>query len=108
MNIRRGFHSLIVMNEKLYAVGGYNGENMVSSVEVFDPRKNSWILSDEMKEARGYATAAVIGESIFVISGLKDGKLLTDTVECYKEDQGWSVANVKGVGKRCFFTAISM
>ncbi|KAI3836819.1 hypothetical protein MKW98_005152 [Papaver atlanticum] len=81
---------------------------MVSSVEVFDPRKNSWIVSDEMKEDIGYATAAVIGESIFVISGLKDGKLLTDTAECYKEDQGWSVDNVKGVGKRCFFTAISM
>ncbi|KAI3898984.1 hypothetical protein MKW92_005454, partial [Papaver armeniacum] len=63
-----------------YAVGGYNGENMVSSVEVFGPRKNSWIVSDEMKEARGYATTAVIGESIFIISGLKDGKLLTYTV----------------------------
>ncbi|KAI3906104.1 hypothetical protein MKW98_028714 [Papaver atlanticum] len=108
MNIRRGCHSLVAMNEKLYALGGYNGENMVSSVEVFDPRKNSWIVSDEMKEARGYATAAVIGESIFVISGLKDGKLLTETVECYKEGQGWSVANLKGAGKRCFFTAISM
>ncbi|KAI3886783.1 hypothetical protein MKW92_045415 [Papaver armeniacum] len=81
---------------------------MVSSVDVFGPRKNSWIVSDEMNEARGYATTSVIVESIFVISGLKDGKLLTDTVECYKEDQGWSVANVMGVGKRCFFTAISM
>ncbi|KAI3885728.1 hypothetical protein MKX03_027918 [Papaver bracteatum] len=50
---------------------------------------------DEMKEARGYATATVFGESIFVISGLKDGE-----VECYKEGQGWSVANLKGAGKR--------
>ncbi|XP_026389019.1 ring canal kelch protein-like isoform X2 [Papaver somniferum] len=108
MNIRRGCHSLVAMNEKLYVLGGYNGENMVSSVEVFDPRKNSWIVSDEMKEARGYATAAVIDESIFVISGLKDVKMLTETVECYKEGQGWFVANFKGAGKRCFFTAISM
>ncbi|KAI3830708.1 hypothetical protein MKX03_009909 [Papaver bracteatum] len=108
MKIRRGCHSLVAMNEKLYALGGYNGENMVSSVEVFDPRKNSWTVIDEMKEARGYATAAVIGESIFVISGLKDGKLLTETVECYKEGQGWSAANLKSAGKRCFFTAISM
>ncbi|RZC86381.1 hypothetical protein C5167_030460 [Papaver somniferum] len=108
MNIRRGCHSLVTMNEKLYALGGYNGENMVSSIEEFDPRKNSWIVRDEMKEARGYATAAVIGESIFVLSGLKNGKVLTETVECYKEGQGWSVANLKGAGKRCFFTAISM
>ncbi|RZC44201.1 hypothetical protein C5167_037153 [Papaver somniferum] len=108
MNIRRGCHSLVAMNDKIYALGGYNGANMVSSVEEFDPRNNSWIARDEMKEARGYATAAVFGESIFVISGLKDGKVLTETVECYKEGEGWSVANLKGAGKRCFFSAICM
>ncbi|KAI3902856.1 hypothetical protein MKW92_009442 [Papaver armeniacum] len=108
MNIRRGCHSLVAMNEKIYALGGYNGENMVSSVEEFDPRNNSWIARDEMKEGRGYATAAVFGESIFVISGMKDGEVLTETVECYKEGQGWSVANLKGAGKRCFFSAICM
>ncbi|MCL7028198.1 hypothetical protein MKW94_000593, partial [Papaver nudicaule] len=63
-----------------YALGGYNGQNMVSTVEEFDPRNNSWIARDEMKEARGYTTAAVIGESIFVISGLKDGRIVTETV----------------------------
>ncbi|KAI3987254.1 hypothetical protein MKX01_031738 [Papaver californicum] len=108
MNIRRGCHTLVAMNEKLYTLGGYNGEDMVSSVEEYDPRKNSWIVCDEMKEVRGYATAAVIGESIFVISGMTNGKVLTETVEYYKEGQGWSIANLKGAGKRCFFTAISM
>ncbi|MCL7048193.1 hypothetical protein MKW94_016027 [Papaver nudicaule] len=141
MNVRRGCHSLVAMNGKLYALGGYNGLNMVSSVEEFDPRNNSWVRGDKMTEARGYSTAAVIGESIYVISGLKDGKVLTETVfdslpclqsifpqvprhvcqlksllcrmnqfqvECYKEGQGWSVANVKGAGKRCFFSSIVM
>ncbi|MCL7047728.1 hypothetical protein MKW94_026331 [Papaver nudicaule] len=97
MNFRRG-----------YALGGYNGLNMVSSVEEFDPRNNSWVRGDKMTEARGYSTAAVIGESIYVISGLKDRKVLTETVECYKEGQGWSVANVKGACKRCFFSSILM
>lgn len=63
-----------------YSLGGYDGSKMVSSVEVFDPRLGSWITSDEMNESRGYSFAAVIGESIFVISGLKEGKVMTNTV----------------------------
>ncbi|MCL7038615.1 hypothetical protein MKW94_022220 [Papaver nudicaule] len=106
MNTRRGCHSLVVLNEKLYALGGYDGKKMISSVEVYDPRMQSWIEHQSMEEPRGYSTAAVVGDSIFVISGLQDGKILTNTVECYKEDHGWRTSNLKGVGKRCFFAGL--
>ncbi|MCL7047302.1 hypothetical protein MKW94_001918 [Papaver nudicaule] len=106
MNTRRGCHSLVVLNEKLYALGGYDGKKMISSVEVYDPRMQSWIEHQSMEEPRGYSTAAVVGDSIVVISGLQDGKILTNTVECYKEGHGWRTSNLKGVGKRCFFAGL--
>ncbi|KAI3971339.1 hypothetical protein MKX01_008183 [Papaver californicum] len=106
MTTRRGCHSLVVLNEKLYVLGGYDGNKMISSVEVYDPRMQSWISHQNMKEPRGYSSAAVVGDTIFAISGLKEGKVLINTVECYKEGHGWQVSNLKCAGKRCYFTGL--
>ncbi|KAI3917825.1 hypothetical protein MKW92_028643 [Papaver armeniacum] len=84
MNTRRGCHSLVVLNEKLYALGGYDGSKMISSVEMYDPRMQLWIAHQNMKEPRGYSSAAVVGETIFAISGLKEGKMLIDTVFTFR------------------------
>ncbi|RVX03085.1 Kelch-like protein 12 [Vitis vinifera] len=88
-----------------YALGGYDGTNMVPTVEVFDPRIGSWMTGESMNDPRGYSGAVVLGESIYVIGGLKDNEEILDTVECYKEGHGWLVTSLKAVGKRCFFSA---
>ncbi|KAI3858167.1 hypothetical protein MKX03_022486 [Papaver bracteatum] len=106
MNTRRGCHSLVVLNEKLYVLGGYDGSKMISSVEMYDPRMQLWVAHQNMKEPRGYSSAAVVGDTIFAISGLKEGKMLIDTVECYKEGHGWQVSDLKCAGKRCFSTGL--
>jgi len=45
MHERRGSFTLVVLNDKLYAIGGerYSGVNM-ESVEVYCPNTNSWRL----------------------------------------------------------------
>ncbi|PIA58805.1 hypothetical protein AQUCO_00500621v1 [Aquilegia coerulea] len=106
MNTRRGCHSLLTLNEKLYAFGGYDGTQTVSSVEVLDPRFGSWTYTVPMNQSRGYAGAVVIGESIYVIGGVQSGQVIIDTVERYKEDNGWSIIQSTAVGKRCFFSAV--
>ncbi|XXG39840.1 hypothetical protein AAC387_Pa01g0698 [Persea americana] len=106
MSTRRGCHSLAVLDEKLYAMGGFDGERMVSSVEVFDPRVGCWRIGDPMNSNRGYAATAVLGHSVYALGGVEVDKILLDTVECYKENAGWQRTNLRGVGKRCFFSAI--
>ncbi|KAJ4978262.1 hypothetical protein NE237_009042 [Protea cynaroides] len=106
MNTRRGCHSLAILDEKLYALGGYDGSEMVSSVEVFDPRMGSWLTGDPMNQPRGYAAAAFIGKSLYLIGGVYHGVKILDTVERYTPGNGWEVTNLKGIGKRCFFSAI--
>ncbi|XP_062155354.1 uncharacterized protein LOC133863435 [Alnus glutinosa] len=105
MSTKRGSHSLAVLNDKLYAIGGHDGNGIVSSVEVFDPRVSSWMMGESLNESRSYSGAAVIADSIYVIGGLNENSIL-DTVECYKEGHGWQLTNLKGVGKRCFFSAV--
>ncbi|KAL8146635.1 uncharacterized protein LOC141707505 [Apium graveolens] len=109
MNTQRGCHSLTVMNEKLYALGGYDGKEMVSSVEIFDPRIGSWMTGEPMSEQRGYAAAAVLKGSMYIIGGVVSGECgdnIIETIECYKEGQGWQSTNLKAIGRRCFASAI--
>lgn len=63
-----------------YAVGGHDGNGMVSSVEVFDPRAGSWMMGESLNDSRGYSGAAVIADSIYVIAGLDENDEILDTV----------------------------
>lgn len=66
-----------------YAIGGFDGEKMVSSVETYDPRMPSWIMAESMSSSRGYAAAAVLTGSLFVIGGIKDKDNIFDTVRSW-------------------------
>lgn len=53
---------------------------MVPSTEIFDPRLDSWIIGEPMNTSRGYSTATVVKECIYVIGGVKSGENIVDTV----------------------------
>ncbi|KAK1428014.1 hypothetical protein QVD17_16832 [Tagetes erecta] len=108
MNSTRGCPCLVILNEKLYVLGGFDGNAMVPSVEIYDPRRGSWMTGEPMKFPRGFAAAAVVKESIYIFGGLKSGEEINDTVECYKEGQGWENLDTKAGGRRCFFSAVSL
>ncbi|XP_020540543.1 uncharacterized protein LOC105648083 isoform X2 [Jatropha curcas] len=106
MNTKRGCHSLVVLNEKLYALGGFDGNTMVQSTEVFDPRLDLWVEGEPMNKSRGYSAAAVVGETIYVMGGLRSDENILDTVEHFKEGQGWQENMTTAVRKRCFLSAV--
>ncbi|XP_020677298.1 influenza virus NS1A-binding protein-like [Dendrobium catenatum] len=106
MITRRGCHSMTVLNEKLFVMGGYDGGKMVSSVEIYDPRANAWMPGEPMKCNRGYGASALLGNSVFIIGGIENGENMIETIECYEEGAGWNNSRLKAVGKRCFFSAI--
>ncbi|KAL2229580.1 UNVERIFIED_CONTAM: B2 protein [Sesamum indicum] len=106
MDAKRGCHSLVAMNEKLYALGGFDGITMVPSVEIYDPRRGTWMTGEPMNQGRGYSAAAVLKDSIYVVGGVKTDEDIVDMIECYKEGQGWEATKLRAVGKRCFASAI--
>ncbi|KAK6786530.1 hypothetical protein RDI58_015055 [Solanum bulbocastanum] len=89
-----------------YSLGGYDGEKMVSSVEILDPRFGSWVMGEQMNSTRGYSGAVVIGGKIFVIGGVNDQEEILNSVECYEDGHGWQLTNWRTLGKRCFFSAL--
>ncbi|KAK1430815.1 hypothetical protein QVD17_13850 [Tagetes erecta] len=108
MNTPRGCPSMVVLNEKLYVLGGYDGKAMVSTVEIYDPRRGSWVFGEPMNQPRGFSAAAVVKDSIYIIGGLRSGDDINDTVECYKEGQGWEMTNANDACRRCFLSAIAL
>jgi N-acetylneuraminic acid mutarotase len=104
MSAKRGGLSAAVLNEKLYAIGGFDGSKFLSSVEVFDPRAGSWLTVDSIASPRAYGDATVLGDSIYMIGGL-GGIDYVDSVESYQDGVGWEVSS-QAIGKRSFLTAV--
>ena len=87
-------------------MGGYDGTNMVPTVEVFDPRIGSWMTGESMNDPRGYSGAVVLGESIYVIGGLKDNEEILDTVitSTFKKKKKKKVKLPSGRDCICFYS----
>lgn len=63
-----------------YALGGSDGSQMMPSVEIYDPRRGTWMIGEPMNYSRGYVTAAALKESIYVIGGAQSDNEVLDTV----------------------------
>ena len=55
----RCYVSVVTLDGKLYAMGGFNGRERLNSVERFDPVENQWTMVASMNRARSDAGAAV-------------------------------------------------
>jgi len=66
----------------LYAIGGFDGEERLSSVECYHPENNEWTMVSPMKCTRSGAGVASLGQYIYVIGGY-DGNSQLNLVERY-------------------------
>lgn len=56
------FKMIICINFKLYAIGGFDGENRLNSVECYHPENNEWTDMPSMKYPRSGAGVAVLNQ----------------------------------------------
>ena len=66
----------------LYVIGGYNGTNVLNTVDIFDPTTNTWTSGTNMPTARSHLRAAVLNGKIYAIGGY-NGTSYINTVEEY-------------------------
>jgi N-acetylneuraminic acid mutarotase len=69
MPTARGEFGLAVVNGKIYAVGGTNGEAPLNTVEVYNPQTTQWTSVTPMPTARSGFAIAVYYSKIYVIGG---------------------------------------
>jgi len=73
-NIDRSFMSLVLLNNTILAIGGYeyNEKNQIGSIEVYDIEQDKWQLNvfEDLKVARSQANALVFNaKTVFVFGG---------------------------------------
>lgn len=86
---------LLPLNGRLFAVGGYNSDGFLNSVECYDPFKNKWKLKAAMKRRRNCCTAIVHGHRLYVYGGYNDIAIYK-SIECYNAlTDKWSLVRIK-------------
>lgn len=58
MKTSRSRVGVAVVNGLLYAIGGYDGQSRLSTVEVYNPETDSWTRVSSMNSQRRYAANA--------------------------------------------------
>jgi hypothetical protein len=66
--------STSVVNGKIYAIGGSDGQNrLLSTVEEYDPVTDTWTKKTDMPTKRRYLSTSVVNGKIYAIGGIIGG-----------------------------------
>jgi len=69
MPTARGGLAVVNVENKLYALGGYDGESNPRVVEVYDPADDAWASVAPLPTPRDHLTAVSVGGRIYAIGG---------------------------------------
>ena len=90
MPIPRNGLSTAVVNGKIYAIGGWDGANILATVEEYNPKTSTWIKKADMPAERyGLATSVVKGK-IYAIGGAIEATVLSIVAEYNPATNTWT------------------
>lgn len=93
-SIRSGL-KCVVYRDQIYVIGGYDGRIRLNTCEIFDPKQNRWLPSQNMNSPRSNFGIEVIDDEICVSGGF-DGITTINKVELYNpKDNKWYEINIK-------------
>lgn len=93
MSMLRSRVGVAVTDGKLYAFGGFNGQERLSTVEVYDPKSRCWSQGKAMQCKRSAVGVAALDEYVYICGGY-DGVTSLSTVECYSpKTDSWSTVS---------------
>ncbi|KAG9263656.1 kelch-like protein 35 [Astyanax mexicanus] len=101
-------HKMASLRGKLYAVGGYNGHQRLSSVECFSVFENAWkAVAPLLLPVSSSAVVSCAGK-LYVIGGALSEECNTNKVQCYDpvKDQ-WTYVSPTPFSQRCI-NAVSL
>ena len=80
----------VSLNGKIFICGGCDGQNVLSSCEVYDTQLNRWQHIAPMKSSRMRHSAVVHAGKVYVFGGVNVdiGSPALKSVECYSPEEG--------------------
>lgn len=82
MPTRRCRAGVAVLNDKVYAIGGFNGSLRVRTVDIYDPKTDQWSSCCSMEARRSTLGVAVLNNCIYAVGGF-DGSTGLNSAEVY-------------------------
>ena len=79
MNFPRCYSSMAVLNDRIYAIGGHNGQSRMSSMEFYDAESNQWLHLRNMEKLRSDASAVGYKNKIIIVGGFTGTDILRST-----------------------------
>lgn len=67
---KRGSHVCTVVNDDIYAIGGWDAQDYLAIVEVYDVRQNAWREVAPMCTTRAYGAAATVNGAVYTLGGM--------------------------------------
>ena len=107
MQERRSALGICTYDGKIFACGGYNGSNMLSSCEYYQPMTNEWKSLPNMNKARSAVAVTVFENHVWVLGG-HDGLTIFNSVEKYDHESNRWCMETSMLSKRCRHGAASM
>ncbi|CAH2225821.1 kelch 35 [Pelobates cultripes] len=102
LNKGRWRHKMVTLKGEIYAVGGFDGTQRLSTVERYNSFNNSWTMVSPLSEAVSSAAVVSCLNKLYVISGAVDDSANTNKVQCYDpEDNKWAYMAPSPLCQRC-------
>ncbi len=88
MPTARGALGVAVYQGRLYAIGGYDGEQNSGATEIYNPETDTWSMAAPLSAPRDHLAVAAAGSAIYAIGGRSNLKYKQNTavVEAYDPD----------------------
>lgn len=104
LNVPRRSCASAQLGGRIYALGGFDGTQILSHVEAFDPRMKSWMPLEHMTVPRSSASAAAFNGQLWVLGGTSGSRLRS--VERYdpragKWESGADLIEVRSTARAC-------
>uniref|UniRef100_A0A8C5MHG9 Kelch like family member 35 n=1 Tax=Leptobrachium leishanense TaxID=445787 RepID=A0A8C5MHG9_9ANUR len=102
LNKGRWRHKMVTVKGEIYAVGGFDGTQRLSSVERYNAFTNSWMAVSPLLEAVSSAAVVSCMNKLYVISGAVDECANTNKVQCYDpKENTWRYLSPAPFCQRC-------
>ncbi|XP_056415999.1 kelch-like protein 35 [Hyla sarda] len=94
LNTNRRGHGMAALKGQIYAVGGFDGQKRLSTVERYNSFTNTWTPVTSMLAAVSSAAVVSCANKLYVIGGALEDYGKTDKVQCYNpEEDNWTYAS---------------
>ncbi|XP_053561061.1 kelch-like protein 35 [Bombina bombina] len=102
LNKGRWRHKMATLKGEVYAVGGFDGLQRLSSMERYSSFTNTWTPVTPMLEAVSSAAVVSCMNKLYVIGGALDAYMNTDKVQCFDpEESKWTYKTPTPFSQRC-------